>query len=325
MENTTNLLTVCIPCYNAKNSVANTIESLIHQKYPLSILVINDGSSDGSDVVLDQCAAKYDNVTVIHQENSGIAKTRNNFFDHIKTPYFGFLDADDTACECYSEVFIDMITKDHPQMGVANFNWITTKGCKVYHDGPYTKGKDIVVHLFSTLWNKIYNLDFINDIGLRFPNGNRYEDSFFLYCLAPFLTHVSYSEQCVVNYIQTEGSITHTNNEQVKNMITIFKEIVGWYKSYDIYDYYYSELEYLHVKFFLGNSFLRSTRINDPTDRKNTLKMGWDLLNEAFPYWYLNPYLKTEKGLKNKYFRLVRSWNYMFFANVFRRLLKDKI
>lgn len=318
------LLTVCIPCYNAQNTIGRCIESILNQTYPLSILIVNDGSKDNSGQAIDEYASKYDNITVIHQENAGIAKTRNVLLANVETPYFGFLDADDQALPTYSDVFIPLLEKS-PQMAVANFNWITSKDKKVYHDGPYDYGEDMVVHLFSTLWNKVYNKAFITSIGLTFPNGNRYEDSYFLYCLAPFLTNVSFSETCVIDYIQTEGSITHTNNQQVKHMIEIFKGIVSWYKEKGIYDRYKQELEYLHIKFFLGNSFLRSTRIDDASDRKATLKLGWDLLNESYPHWHKNPYLKSEPGLKNKYFRFVYSWNYMFFANLFRFIYKDKI
>lgn len=322
--NSNDLLTVCIPCYNAQNSIGRCIDSLLSQKHTLSILIVNDGSNDNSGKIIDEYAAKHANITVIHQPNAGIAKTRNVLLANVKTPYFGFLDADDQALSSYSEVFMDLL-ESRPQMAVANFNWITTKGSKVYADGPYDYGKDMVVHLFSTLWNKVYNKAFIGQIGLSFPNGNRYEDSYFLYCLAPFLDDVTFSETCVIDYIQTEGSITHTNNQQVKNMIEIFKGIVSWYKEKGIYDQYQQELEYLHIKFFLGNSFLRSTRIDDAADRKATLKLGWDLLNQSFPNWHKNSYLKSEPGLKNKYFRFVYSWNYMLFANLFRLIYKDQI
>ncbi len=217
------LLTVCIPCYNAQNTIGRCIESILNQTYPLSILIVNDGSKDNSGQVIDEYASKYDNITVIHQENAGIAKTRNVLLANVETPYFGFLDADDQALPTYSDVFIPLLEKSpqmavanfnwitskdknvetpyfgfldaddqalptysdvfipllekSPQMAVANFNWITSKDKIVYHDGPYDYGKDMVVHLFSTLWNKVYNKAFITSIGLTFPNGNRYEDS----------------------------------------------------------------------------------------------------------------------------------------------------
>ena len=49
------------------------------------------------------------------------------------------------------------------------------------------------------------------------------------------------------------------------------------------------------------------------------------LLNKEFPDWHKNPYLKTMKGMKNKYFSMVYSWNIYFFAWLFRNFKKDNV
>ena len=317
-------LTVCIPCYNAQDSIGNAIESLVDQTPRVKLLIIDDGSSDNSGKIIDQYGSNHDNIRIIHQPNQGIAAVRNRFLKEVDTPYIGFLDADDQATACYSQAFHDaMVTS--PQLIVGRFNWITSKGSKVYTDGPYQYGADMVVHLFNTLWNKVYAMDFIKRHGLHFPNGNRYEDTYFLCILAALVDDVVFIDDQVVDYIQTHGSITHTNNEQVKNMIAVFDGIRKWYDQHGLTKKYHDALEYLHIKFFLGSSFLRSTRINDPRDRKATLKLGWDTLNTNYPNWHHNPYLKSEPGLKNKYFRWVYPWNYYGFAMLFRLIKKDVI
>ena len=318
------ILTVCIPCYNAQHSIGRTIESLVEQQPKLKLLIIDDGSSDHSGSIIDDYASRYDNIRVIHQKNRGIAAVRNRFLDEVDTPYIGFLDADDQATSDYSRLFHDAL-KTKPQMVCASFNWITSKKTIVYHDGPYEYGKDMLIHLFNTLWNKVYDLRFIKAHGIHFPDGNRYEDTYFLCTLAPFLSHVVFIKESVVDYIQTHGSITHTNNQQVKNMIDVFQGISDWYDAHGLTKEYHDELEYMHIRFFLGSSFLRSTRIDDKKDRKATLKLGWDLLNQKYPHWHHNKYLKSEPGLKNKYFRMVYSWNYYGFAMLFRWLKKDQI
>lgn len=318
------ILTVCIPCYNAETTIGKTIESLVNQKPMVKLLIIDDGSTDNSGLTIDTYASKYSNIKVIHQKNSGIAAVRNRFLKEVDTEYIGFLDADDQATKDYSRLFHDAL-KSKPQMAVGNFNWITSKKTTVYHDGPYAYGKDMLIHLFNTLWNKVYRMDFIRENGLHFPDGNRYEDTYFLCTMAPLLNDVVFINECVVNYIQTHGSITHTNNEQVKNMIAVFQQISHWYDQHGWTNTYHDELEYMHIRFFLGSSFLRSTRIDDPRDRKATLKLGWDLLNQKYPNWHHNKYLKSEPGLKNRYFRCVYPWNYYGFAMLFRWLKKDEI
>ena len=91
-------ITVVVPCYNAANTVAKTLDSLINQTSDeVGILAINDGSRDETGSILDSYKEKYpDRVAVVHKENEGIAMTRNRALDLIDTPYFGFLDSDDT-------------------------------------------------------------------------------------------------------------------------------------------------------------------------------------------------------------------------------------
>ena len=65
--------------------------------------------------------------------------------------------------------------------------------------------------------------------------------------------------------------------------------------------------------------------IADKKDRHDTIELGWNLLNKEFPDWHKNPYLKTMKGMKNKYFSMVYSWNIYFFAWLFRNFKKDNV
>lgn len=87
------IVSICIPVYNAAPYVAQTIEAALAQTYPdLEIIVVDDGSTDGSFEVL-QCFA--DRVTVIRQDNAGAAAARNRAFATSKGNKILFLDGDD--------------------------------------------------------------------------------------------------------------------------------------------------------------------------------------------------------------------------------------
>ncbi|MCF0109203.1 MAG: glycosyltransferase [Erysipelotrichaceae bacterium] len=314
-------ITVVVPCYNAANTVAKTLDSLINQTSDeVGILAINDGSRDETGSILDSYKEKYpDRVAVVHKENEGIAMTRNRALDLIDTPYFGFLDSDDTCEPTMFEKMLKKMEEDEADVVVSNFTWVTSKGNRVEKEGPYKQGKEMLIGLFAVLWNKLYRTEFVRNSGVRFPDGNRYEDACFLYCLTPHIRKISFIDEAFVNYVQLSTSITHTNNHEVKNMINVFRIIVDYYKKQGWYDEYRDELEYLHIKFFLGNSFLRSCMIDDREDRNNTIRMGWELLNTAFPKWMKNPYLKSLGGMKNLYFSMVREWNIPILVFLFRR------
>ena len=312
-------LSVIVPCYNGEKFIGRCLESLVNQTLQdIEIIVINDGSTDNSQDIIDSYANKYHNIKAYKIPNSGIADARNFGVSKVETPYFGFLDCDDYTDVTMFEKMYNKAIETNAQVVVSNFYWVKGKKKKLEKEGPYNTGKDMLIHLFAVLWNKIYDTAFVRSTNIRFPSGNRYEDAYFLYCLAPNIERISFVDEAFVHYVQHENSITHNNNEEVKNMITIFDNILNYYAHTNRYDEYHDELEYLHIKFFLGNSFLRSARIDDKQDRDYTIQLGWNMLNDEFPDWHHNHYLKELPGLKNLYFRMVYDWNVMLFAYLFR-------
>lgn len=312
-------LSVIVPCYNGEKFIGRCLESLVNQTLQdIEIIVINDGSTDNSQDIIDSYANKYHNIKAYKIPNSGIADARNFGVSKVETPYFGFLDCDDYTDATMFEKMYNKAIETNAQVVVSNFYWVKGKKKKLEKEGPYNTGKDMLIHLFAVLWNKIYDTEFVRSTNIRFPSGNRYEDAYFLYCLAPNIERLAFIDEAFVHYVQHENSITHNNNEEVKNMITIFDNILNYYAHTNRYDEYHDELEYLHIKFFLGNSFLRSARIDDKQDRDYTIQLGWNMLNDEFPDWHHNHYLKELPGLKNLYFRMVYDWNVMLFAYLFR-------
>ena len=312
-------LSVIVPCYNGEKFIGRCLESLVNQTLQdIEIIVINDGSTDNSQGIIDSYANEYHNIKAYKIPNSGIADARNFGVSKVETPYFGFLDCDDYTDVTMFEKMYNKAIETNAQVVVSNFYWVKGKKKKLEKEGPYNTGKDMLIHLFAVLWNKIYDTAFVRSTNIRFPSGNRYEDAYFLYCLAPNIERLAFVDEAFVHYVQHENSITHNNNEEVKNMITIFDNILNYYAHTNRYDEYHDELEYLHIKFFLGNSFLRSARIDDKQDRDYTIQLGWNMLNDEFPDWHHNHYLKELPGLKNLYFRMVYDWNVMLFAYLFR-------
>ena len=312
-------LSVIVPCYNGEKFIGRCLESLVNQTLQdIEIIVINDGSTDNSQDIIDSYANKYHNIKAYKIPNSGIADARNFGVSKVETPYFGFLDCDDYTDVTMFEKMYNKAIETNAQVVVSNFYWVKGKKKKLEKEGPYNTGKDMLIHLFAVLWNKIYDTEFVRSTNIRFPSGNRYEDAYFLYCLAPNIERLACVDEAFVHYVQHDNSITHNNNEEVKNMITIFDNILNYYAHTNRYDEYHDELEYLHIKFFLGNSFLRSARIDDKQDRDYTIQLGWNMLNDEFPDWHHNHYLKELPGLKNLYFRMVYDWNVMLFAYLFR-------
>jgi len=91
-----------MPVYNTKEYLIYSLDSILYQKFPredYELIIINDGSNDGSKEVLEQYAIKYSNIRLIHQENQGEAASRNKALSLAKGRYIGFVDSDDAIYE----------------------------------------------------------------------------------------------------------------------------------------------------------------------------------------------------------------------------------
>lgn len=90
-------LSIIIPIYNAEKLLAETLDSVLAQKgkFTYEVLMIDDGSQDKSAEICQKYAAEHKNFKYIHQDNSGVSKTRNKGMDLAAGKYIMFLDADD--------------------------------------------------------------------------------------------------------------------------------------------------------------------------------------------------------------------------------------
>ena len=104
------LVSVVIPVYNVKMYLQRCLKSVINQSYRnLEIIIIDDGSNDGSEVICDKYVAKDSRIKVIHKENSGAGPARNAGLDIATGEYIGFVDADDYIDEDMYEYLVETI------------------------------------------------------------------------------------------------------------------------------------------------------------------------------------------------------------------------
>lgn len=112
-------LAVILPVYQGEKGLERTLNSLIEQTFKdLEIWIVNDGSTDKTAVIAEEFAKKYNYIHVIHQTNQRIYQARLNALRKINTPYFTFIDADDTLePNTYQEViqFIETYNLDIAQ------------------------------------------------------------------------------------------------------------------------------------------------------------------------------------------------------------------
>ena len=96
MKNIKDMVSVIIPVYNAEKYLHRCIDSILAQTYTdFELLLINDGSNDGSGMICDAYAAKDSRVRVFHKENGGVSSARNTGLDYATGEWITFVDSDD--------------------------------------------------------------------------------------------------------------------------------------------------------------------------------------------------------------------------------------
>ena len=106
---------VCV--YNTEKYLRDCLDSILSQSYEnIELLIIDDGSTDGSGKVCDEYAEKDSRVRVIHTENRGLLLARRTAFENARGDYFIFFDSDDTVDPKIFTLINEEIQKSHCDM-----------------------------------------------------------------------------------------------------------------------------------------------------------------------------------------------------------------
>lgn len=172
-------VTVIIPVYNSENYIARCLDSVLSQSYTnYEILVVNDGSKDNSQKIIEEYKEKYpEKITSIIQENKGVAKTRNESIKRATGKYIMFIDNDDYIDKDYIETFVKEIEKDNSDAVIGGYR-------RPDQNGKILKQMKLENTEWSKLmimapWAKIYNKEYLIKNKIEFLSCNLGEDVYF--------------------------------------------------------------------------------------------------------------------------------------------------
>lgn len=122
-------ISVIIPVYNVSKYLRRCLYSVISQTYrQLEIILIDDGSTDGSSEICDEYAKKDNRIVVIHKPNGGVSVARNKGLDIATGDYIGFVDSDDYIHPNMYKVLVDNAEKYDADISICGFFQEDTNG-----------------------------------------------------------------------------------------------------------------------------------------------------------------------------------------------------
>ena len=198
LNNSDRQICVVIPVYNAKKYLYEAVSSVLNQKYKkIEIILIDDGSCDGSSEICDNLAQRSERIFVIHQKNSGVSAARNAGIDYVlnkydnnlKKTYVAFLDADDAWIDNF---FTEDFMLNLPDVHLVCFQTLICNGklsrCYIANrveDGIYTGENKTAQTRRCQFIACLYEVHLLKEYTLRFTEGLNYtEDTqFFRKCI----------------------------------------------------------------------------------------------------------------------------------------------
>lgn len=314
------LLTVVIPTYNTERYLARCLDSLLTEEVlrELEILIVNDGSKDGSLAIAKRYAKRYPRtITVIDKENGGHGSTINAGLRVAKGRYFRVLDSDDwfDTCnfikyfralhECREDVVITPYTQEYTFNGQrVDYPYAYFKHNKVYQMDELEYNESMV---YFTMASSTYRTQLLRDSGLELFEKCFYVDMMFNMVPIPYVKTVRFLNYYVYRYFM--GSPTQSMSQQnlmrnLPNHDRVLKFLIDYYVEHRetvsdnvrnymgqmIYFMYYTHMDLVCMK-------LR--------DRKKAYTMFRELdegLRERAPELYLRvsvfPYLRMTRRLR---------------------------
>lgn len=198
-------ISVIVPVYNVAPYLRRCVNSLVKQTYPnLEIILIDDGSTDGSETICDEYAAQYAHIIAIHQKNAGQAVARNAGIEIASGEWIGFLDSDDWIEETMYETLIVLAHRYETDLASCATQQITVDGkvLSVSNTGiiHVLTPDEMIAGLVTQeivryeVWNKLWKRSLIGDV--RFIGGQLGEEVHFdrlLFLKANKMVHIDLS------------------------------------------------------------------------------------------------------------------------------------
>ena len=308
-------VSVIVPVYNCKKYLETAIRSVIEQTLfnETELILVDDGSTDGSGCICDNYASEYPNIFAVHQSNSGVSVARNKGMEAAKGEYIAFLDSDDSYDERFIQTMIEYCDNDL----VCCDYYIKSKDEKnvgKYFDEKVYFKKDFTYDFyhktlrqeFYSCWNKLYKKSIIKEKNIKFAPGIKYaEDMTFVMEYLKFCDSFRFVSAPLYHYNVNPGNTTSV----VKN---------GFDVQLYIHDYQTKYFESLNVNQKIFDN------INDNFVYKTTCTINSTITYSSFKEAY--KYVKRVLG--TVFFDVYRQMGFSDFKcnydKVFYRLLSNK-
>ncbi|KAB5607412.1 glycosyltransferase family 2 protein [Bifidobacterium jacchi] len=209
-------VTVIVPVYNVENTLNRCVDSIVNQTYTdLQIILVDDGSPDGSPAMCDAWCSHDSRIEVIHQRNKGLSGARNAGLSKAVGEYVAFVDSDDYVEPDFIESMINAQTATGADMVICSVAEETADGENQSTGGIVNSVEVIDVHeccrrmdwRYITVWNKLYDRRLWKRVS--FPEGKIHEDEYVFQDIVSQCSAIVVLPDELYHYVENNAGIMH--------------------------------------------------------------------------------------------------------------------
>jgi glycosyltransferase involved in cell wall biosynthesis len=146
------MISILISAYNEEKNIEACLTSVLNQTYKdLQVVIINDGSTDATQAIVEKIAEKDTRITLVNNENKGLTKSLNEGLTLCKGTYVARIDGDDVWHKEKLQTQFDIMEKENLVLTGTNFDYINQEGTQIKEAGdvPYTEHEDILSNFYK--------------------------------------------------------------------------------------------------------------------------------------------------------------------------------
>ncbi|WP_158295177.1 glycosyltransferase family 2 protein [Eggerthella lenta] len=228
------LISIVVPVYNTEKYLKQCVDSVLSQTYRnLEVILVDDGSTDGSPAICDEYAMRDSRVRVIHKENGGLSDARNSALDAMTGEYVGFVDSDDWVAPDMFEYLHGGLVGNRSGISVCEPIEVRTyrmdykvRTSDIVYDSEVALNELFFDRQGNYAWNKLYKSDLWKDI--RFPKDLNFEDIATIYKTFESAGRISFLRDPKYYYRIRRGSISGSKDYSFRR--DIYRAVIARYE-----------------------------------------------------------------------------------------------
>jgi len=232
-------VSIIVPVYNGEETIRRCVDSILAQEYrDFELLLVDDGSIDGSVQILDDYGRQDERVRVIHKENTGVSDTRNTAIELARGTYLQFLDSDDWITPDATKLLVRAAEANGCDLVISDFYRVVGERCSHKGDIEETAAmtreefaacmmENPADYYYGVLWNKLYRRAIVQEHRIRMNTDISWCEDFMFNLEYMHYAKVFFALQVpIYYYVKRKGSLVNQKislSRTVNMKLTVFE------------------------------------------------------------------------------------------------------